>query len=371
MSGIPWYFRNVTNWPDEHPSISPKTGVLLVNLGTPAAPTTGSVRRYLREFLGDRRVVDLPAWLWKPLLNLAILPIRSPRSARAYREIWQEDGSPLLLYSQALQKKLAGRLADCEVRLAMRYGDPSVAEAMQAFEQARIEKLIVLPLYPQYSRSTTASVFDAVAEALADRYWMPELRVIRDYYRQPEWSIAVADRIETYQAEYGRPDHLLFSLHGLPESFLQQGDPYFCQCHASVRSVMQQMGLESSDASLAFQSRVGRQQWLKPYTETRLVELAKNGCRTLQVVCPGFAVDCLETLEEIAIRGRETFLEAGGERLDYIPALNAGEDHVDLLETLVRHHRSGWPDSESGSQSFDQSLAERVNEQYPDYELGR
>ena len=357
----------MNSWPDQHPGISPETGILLVNLGTPAAPTTPAVRRYLREFLSDRRVVDVSPWLWQPILNLAILPIRSPRSAKAYSEIWGQDGSPLLVQSQRLARRLGERLPKCHVQLAMRYGEPSIASAMDQFEQAGVERLIVLPLYPQYSRSTTASVLDAVAQALAQRYWMPALRFIRDYYRQPGWTRAIARQIAGFQSEHGQPDHLLFSLHGLPESFLQKGDPYFCQCHASVRTIAEHLGLHQSEFSLAFQSRVGRQQWLKPYTEDRLAQLAGQGCKHLQVVCPGFAVDCLETLEEVAIRGRETFLDAGGERLDYIPALNADDAHVDLLAGLIRQHLGDEDDSDV--RNFRPELAESVVANYPDYDL--
>lgn len=323
------------------------TGVLLVNLGTPDAPTTSAVRRYLREFLSDPRVVELPRVLWLPLLYGIILPFRSPRSARAYASIWGAEGSPLRVFSEHLTEDVSQHLRrlGCRVRvgLAMRYGSPSISSVLHQWREDGLRRLLVLPLYPQYSATTSASVLDAVTDELKTWRWTPELRWINDYYQEPGWVAAVAERVREYQASNGAADHLLFSFHGLPQSNLTKGDPYFCQCHASARRIAARLGLADGSWSLSFQSRVGKQTWLQPYTEPHLAELAQNGAKRVDVVCPGFAVDCLETLEEIAERAAEHFIASGGERLRYVPALNAEASHVQLLARLIQRHGQGWP----------------------------
>jgi protoporphyrin/coproporphyrin ferrochelatase len=324
-----------------------RTGILLVNLGTPDAPTTGALRRYLAEFLGDPRVVELPRALWLTLLHGVILPLRSPRSAHAYATVWTERGSPLRAYSEdlaaALQVRLAAAGHTAEVRLAMRYGRPGIGEVLDRWREDGLRRLLVLPLYPQYSGTTTAAVFDEVTAQLRRWRWLPELRWITDYFAEPGWINAVADSIRQHWAEHGRSQRLLFSFHGIPQRYLRNGDPYFCQCHASARRIADALQLPADQWQLSFQSRVGREPWLQPYTDTTLKNLPGEGIRTVDVVCPGFAVDCLETLEEIAMQNAERFIAAGGESLRYIPALNADPAHAALLAAVVRRHGGGWP----------------------------
>jgi ferrochelatase len=314
--------------------------LLLVNLGTPEAATAKAVRRYLAEFLSDPRVIDLPRWLWLPLLHGVILPLRSRRSAHAYASIWTDRGSPLAVYTADLAAAVQGELgASIEVAWAMRYGQPSIASVLRALEaEGGVRRLIVLPLYPQYSATTTASVADAIADTLRGWRQPPELHFVDNYAVEPAWLAAVADGIRAHWRAKGRGERLLFSFHGLPARYVQAGDPYQLQCQASVRGIVDQLGLREGEWQLSYQSRVGREEWLRPYTEEILRELAGEGVRRLDVVCPGFAVDCLETLEEIALRGRETFLAAGGSSLEYIPALNAGAAHASALVTIVRKH---------------------------------
>ncbi|MGE3729934.1 MAG: ferrochelatase [Lysobacterales bacterium] len=326
----------------------PLTAVLLVNLGTPTAPTPAAVRRYLAEFLSDPRVIELPRWLWLPILHGVILRTRPARSARAYQKIWGVGGSPLLTGSQALAERLQQRLANApgrvEVHLAMRYGEPSIAHVLSALEARHLRRLLVLPLYPQYSASTTASVFDAVSAELQRWRFLPEVHFVRDYYAEPAYARALASSVRQHWQEHGRDGHLLFSFHGIPERYFKAGDPYYCHCQASARRVAEMLQLEPDRYSVSFQSRVGRERWLHPYTDQELLRLAGAGVGHVDVICPAFAVDCLETLEEIAIGERERFLAHGGRELRYIPALNAGSQHVDLLDDLVRGHSTHWPE---------------------------
>lgn len=311
--------------------------VLLVNLGTPRSPTPGDVGAYLREFLSDPRIVDLPGWLWKPLLYLVIVPLRKGRSAHAYQQIWTAEGSPLLVHSQGISDALGAALdGEAEVRLAMRYGQPDVAEELDSLRRAGVSDLTVLPLYPQFSGTTSCSVYDAVDRALEAMDWSPRLRRIQAYHDDPNWVRAVAESIRHYQAQNGRPDRLLFSLHGIPKRYVDEGDPYACQCEASVAAIADELGLAQGDYQLTYQSRVGREPWLQPYTDVTLKDLPRQGIRRVQVVCPGFAADCLETLEEIAIQNRELFIESGGRELEYIPALNDTPGHVAALAGIVR-----------------------------------
>jgi ferrochelatase len=321
------------------PENRPKTAVLLVNLGTPSAPEPGAVGRYLREFLGDPRVVDLPRWLWLPLLYLVIVPLRSRRSAAAYRQVWREDGSPLLAISRCLASRLATRLqGKALVQLAMRYGQPSIGSAFQQFQAQGVGKLVVLPLYPQYSRTTTASVFDAVDSSLMRMGWQPEQVRIDDYHQHTPWITAVADSIRQFRSTHGAADKLLFSMHGIPQRYVENGDPYAQQGKDSIAAIARQAGLQEDEWLLCYQSRVGREAWLQPYTDVVLQQLAANGVQRVQAVCPGFAVDCLETLEEVAIRYRELFQENGGKELAYIPALNDSDAHVEALASLLEPH---------------------------------
>lgn len=318
------------------------SGVLLVNLGTPDSPSPADVGRYLREFLADPRVVDLPRWLWLPLLYGVIVPLRRHRSAAAYGRIWQAGGSPLLINSRAIAVRLGESLqGEAQVELAMRYGSPSVREGLAALQADGVRRLCVIPMYPQYSHTTTASVMDAVEEGLRTLHWQPRLSAVRDYYKHPCWAPAIAASIRRFQASHGRPERLLFSLHGIPQRYVRQGDPYAEQCQASVSAIRSELGVTAAEAPMTFQSRVGREPWLQPYTDQTLKELAESGVRHVQVVCPGFAADCLETLEEIAMLNRELFLEHGGERLDYIPALNDAAEHIAMYADLAREHLAG------------------------------
>jgi len=311
-------------------------GVLAANLGTPDAPERKPVAKFLREFLSDSRVVDLPRWLWLPLLNLVIIPLRAGKSAAAYREIWWPEGSPLLVLTERLAKKLQACLSGrARVEIGMRYREPSIRKGLEQLRQAGVDDVVILPLYPQYSGTTTASIYDAVDAALIDMSWQPRVHRVEAYHDHPAWFEAIAESIRVFQQEHGVPEKLIFSLHGIPQRYVRQGDPYQQQCEASVRAVAGALGLADDAWMLTYQSRVGREPWLQPYTDVTLEGLAKSGVRHVQVVCPGFAVDCLETLEEIAIQNRELFEESGGDRLEYIPALNDTESHARLFEQLV------------------------------------
>lgn len=330
----------------EH-GLSESTGVLLVNLGTPDAPTTASVRRFLKAFLSDPRVVEYPRLLWWLILNGIILRIRPSRSAKAYREIWTEEGSPLMLYSQELAERVASRLETqapgrFSVELGMTYGEPSIGGAIERLRLARARRILVLPLYPQYSGTTTASVFDAVTKHLRGVRWVPEMRFVNQYHDDARYIEALAASVREYWAQNGRGDHLLMSFHGVPQYTLDGGDPYHCFCQKTGRLLAEALGLGEDDWTLAFQSRVGREEWLKPYTDETVTKLGERGIGRLDVICPGFSADCLETLEEIAMQNAEFFTEAGGGSLHYIPALNARDDHVTMVTGLVERHTQGW-----------------------------
>jgi ferrochelatase len=316
-----------------------RCGVLVTNLGTPEKPQRRYVARFLRQFLSDPRVVDLPRWLWLPLLNLVIIPLRAARSAAAYRKIWWEKGSPLLILTLGLGDKLARRMSNmCAVVTAMRYGKPSIQSGLSELRQAGADKVVVLPLFPQFSYTTTASVHDAVDAALIKLDWAPEVKRIDDYHNHPAWVDAVANSINQFRQKTGVGELLLFSLHGIPQRYVRNGDPYEQQCKDGVTAIATSAGLKDDEWMLTFQSRVGREPWLMPYTDITLQELAEKGLRHVQVICPGFAVDCLETLEEIALQNFELFEEAGGERLDYIPCLNDEEEHAQVLQQIIEEH---------------------------------
>ncbi|MBS0194099.1 MAG: ferrochelatase [Proteobacteria bacterium] len=321
---------------------SATTAVLLVNLGTPDAPTKAAVRRYLSEFLHDRRVVDLNRWLWFPLLHGAILPLRSRPVAERYAAIWSRDrGSPLRAHGEDLAAALGARRPTPRVALAMRYGNPSIPSALRSLREAGLRRLLVLPLYPQYSTTTTESVFDAVEGELARWQDRPELRCIRDYHDDAGWIDAMADSIRRARAD-APGERLLLSFHGIPERYARRGDPYPQQCEASAQIIAQHLQLEPAQWQLAYQSRFGREPWLGPATIEVLREWARAGVRRVDVACPGFAADCLETLHEIAIENTTAFVAAGGERLRYIPALNAQTAHVTALASLIARHAVDW-----------------------------
>ena len=323
----------------EHGS-APSVGVLVVNLGTPDAPTTAAVRRYLAQFLSDPRLIELPRWLWLPILHGVILRIRPSRSARAYREIWQDDGSPLLTISQRLTDRMAEALNErtdlnIHVELGMTYGNPSIASALDRLHAKNPTRLIVLPLYPQYSATTTGSVMDQLGDWLKATRRIPDLSVITRYHDNPHYIAAVANRIRAHWEEQGRGERFLFSFHGIPRRYLDSGDPYHCHCYKTARLIAEDLGLSRDDWYLSFQSRVGREEWLRPYTDELLEEWGAAGIGDIDVACPGFSIDCLETLEEIALQNSENFADAGGGNLRYVACLNDGDDHTELLVNLV------------------------------------
>jgi ferrochelatase len=319
---------------------SPKTAVLLVNLGTPEQPTAASVRKYLGEFLMDPRVVQIPKPIWWLILHGIILRVRPAKSAKAYKSIWMDRGSPLMVLTEdlglALRDLLLQReVSDVTVEIAMRYGKPSIPEQLTQLRESGVEKFIVLPLYPQYAAATTASIYDKLIETLSRWKHVPTVKFISDYHLDEGYVAAVAASIEQYWQASGKSELLLFSLHGLPAVSRKQGDPYYDQCVASTRAIATKLGLEDKAWKLVFQSRFGAQEWLKPYCVEVLKELPGQGVKSIDVVCPGFAVDCLETLEEIAIANKEIFIEAGGESYRYIPALNASKEHAKVLAGLI------------------------------------
>ncbi len=324
-----------------------RIGVLVANLGTPAAPTTAAVRRYLAEFLSDPRVVEAPRALWWLVLHGIILRSRPRRSAAAYAKVWSDEGSPLLAISRRQRDQLEARLerdapGRIRVALGMRYGEPSIADALAELANAGARRVLVLPLYPQYSATTTGSTFDAVAARLSRTRWLPELRFVTDYHLDPGYIDALAASVSEARERLGAPDRLLFSFHGLPQRYLRAGDPYHCQCHATARRVAAALDLAADQWALSFQSRVGREPWLQPYTDHLLAQWAAAGVGTVHVLCPGFSADCLETLEEIAMQNRDDFLAAGGDRLEYIPALNDRPDHIDALASMVDQRIADW-----------------------------
>jgi len=322
-------------------------GVLLVNLGTPDSPSVSDVRRYLREFLWDPRVVEVPRPIWWLVLNLVILTTRPRRSAKAYAKVWTEEGSPLLVISKRQQAALQARMEEqggtpVNVVLAMRYGRPAIASGLQALRDCGAKRVLVLPLYPQYSATTTAAIVDAVADEL--RHWreLPELRFINDYHRHPAYISALADSVRQYRTLHGEPDKLLLSFHGIPQEYVDAGDPYAEQCYRTADLLVAALDLPKDRWQLSFQSRLGPKQWLQPYTDHTLEALAKEGVRNIHVMCPGFSVDCLETLEEVAMENRSIFLEAGGENYGYIECLNDQASHIQLFTELIAQHTLGW-----------------------------
>ena len=322
--------------------------MLLVNLGTPDSPSYFDVQRYLKQFLSDRRVIDTPRAIWLPLLYGVVLPFRPFKTAAKYRKIWMAEGSPLAVYSRRLADKIADSLSrdsaePVRVALAMTYGNPGVDAALAEFAQHNVQRLLVLPLYPHYCGSTTGSVFDAVSRALSRVRRLPETRFINDYHDDPGFIAALAARIEAHWKSVGERSHLLLSYHGIPLSYVQRGDPYQFQAEATTRLLVQRLGLSQDEWSHCYQSRFGRVEWLKPYAADLIEKLAARGVRNLTVASPAFAVDCLETLEEIAVEYRDLFKAKGGERLALVPGLNDGDDHVAALCALIKAHLGGWP----------------------------
>ena len=332
-----------------------RTGILLVNLGTPDAPTTPAVRRYLKQFLSDQRVVEIPKLVWWFILNLIILNVRPKKSAAKYAGIWTAEGSPLRVYTERqarlLGEAIAAKItAPIDVLPAMRYGNPSIAAALAALKARNCDNILVLPLYPQYAASTTASTFDELGRVLSTMRNVPGIRFVRSFHDHPAYIDAVARNLEAQWQRIGRPDfstdRLLMTFHGVPKFHLDRGDPYHCHCHKTARLIAERLGLGADDYMVTFQSRFGRAEWLQPYTDQTLAALGAKGVRRVDVICPGFAADCLETLEEIADEGRETFLHAGGQSFNYLPVANDSDAFIEALSAISLQHLGGWIDND-------------------------
>jgi ferrochelatase len=314
-----------------------RVGVLLVNLGTPDKPVCPSLRKYLGEFLMDPRVIELPALFRTLLVKGIIVNFRSHKSAATYREIWTDDGSPLLINSENLTTKTAEKLGNrFEVEVAMRYGTPSIDEKLKLLQSRGIRKLIVLPLYPQYSGATNGSTFDAIAQTLSKFRWVPSVNFISDYYQYDNYIKAVGDSILKHWENHGRNQKLLMSFHGVPQKYITRGDPYQSQCVDSAQRIADYLNLDTTEWQLVFQSRFGAEQWLQPYCDQTLKELPAQGVKSVDIVCPGFSVDCLETLEEIKGENKEYFMQAGGENYSYISCLNNSDDHAALIADVIK-----------------------------------
>lgn len=335
--------------PSDHPPVKTgKVGVLLVNLGTPDGTSYAPMRRYLAEFLSDSRVIEWPRWLWYPILYGIVLMRRPKKSGHAYATIWNNElnESPLRTFTRAQGVKLAERLIGEEkvvVDWAMRYGKPSIAERMDALREKGCERILVFPLYPQYSASTTATVNDKVCEYMQQQRWQPALRTVPPYHDDPAYIDALAVSIEKHLATLDfEPEVVLASFHGIPQSYFKNGDPYHCHCAKTARLLRERLGWDKNRLRITFQSRFGPEEWLQPYTDKTVEALAKSGTRRLAILNPGFVSDCLETLEEIAVQAGESFLENGGERFTHIPCLNASEEGMRVIETVVRRELQGW-----------------------------
>ncbi|NMG43481.1 ferrochelatase [Aromatoleum toluvorans] len=324
-----------------------RTGVLLVNLGSPDAPTAAAVRPYLRQFLSDPRVVEIPAPVWWPILNGIILNTRPAKSAAKYATIWMDEGSPLTVHTKRQTKLLAGYLghrglADLRVDWAMRYGAPSVPDVLKRMKADGCTRILIVPMYPQYAASTTASVLDEVATCLARWRNQPEIRYVRNFHDHPGYIAALAQSVRDHWMKNGEGDKLIMSFHGVPRRSLDLGDPYHCECHATARLLAAELDLPEDRWQLTFQSRFGKAEWLKPYTQPTLEALARQGTKRVDVLCPGFPADCLETLEEIALECRHAFLSCGGKEFHYIPCLNERNDWINALSGIVRDHLGNW-----------------------------
>lgn len=348
---------------------APKMGVLLVNLGTPNAPTKTALKRYLAEFLSDRRVVEIPSLLWKIILHGVILQIRPKKSAAAYKRIWLNNGSPLMVHTKNLTDAIAAQLktkieGDLSLSFAMRYGQPSIKEKLLEFEQHGVERLLILPLYPQYSSATTGTVASAVFDVLKKWRWIPELHITSSYHDDLNYIEAVADSVRQQWMQTGQGDKLILSFHGMPKATLIAGDPYFCHCHKTARLIGQALGLQDKQWEMVFQSRFGKAQWLQPYAVTRFRDLPQEGIKNIIVVCPGFATDCLETLDEIAEEGKTEFIKAGGNRFIYVPALNTRKKQVDCLTQKILNCATGWIEMKQANDypALEQSLALALKE---------
>ena len=322
--------------PDYKHDTSLQTGVLVTNLGTPDDATPAALRKYLGEFLSDPRVIEVPKPVWWFILHGIILRTRPKKSAEAYQQVWTDNGSPLLDISKKQTAAIQAALDQqheqpIKVELAMRYGNPSIKSGLEKLQQANCNRILIFPLYPQYSAATTASTFDAVADVFKSWRWIPELRMINHYHDDSDYINALANSVESHWRKNDQPEKLIFSFHGLPKDYFLKGDPYHCECHKTARLVAEKLGLAGESWQVTFQSRFGPRQWLQPYTDKTLKQLGKTDVKHVQVICPGFSADCLETLEEINMQNRDFFIKAGGEEFSYIPALNDNDDHIQAL----------------------------------------
>ncbi len=341
-----------------------RTAVILVNLGTPDEPTPAALRRYLAEFLSDARVVEIPRLLWWPILHGVILRVRPAKSAAKYASIWMPEGSPLKVWTEKQATLLRGHLGErghaLTVRYAMRYGNPSVATVLDEVKAEGATRVLILPAYPQYSGTTTASVIDAVTAWTTRQRHVPELRFVNHYHDDPGYIEALARSVRAHWQAHGRGDKLVMSFHGVPERTLHLGDPYHCECHKTARLLAQALGLDASGYVLTFQSRFGKAKWLEPYTEPTLIALAQQGVKSVQLICPGFTGDCIETLEEIDMEAREAFTHAGGERFEYIACLNDRPEWIRALADIAERHLQGWPTRNGASEADRASSRERA-----------
>ena len=329
------------------PELPPRIAVLLINLGTPDEPTAPAVRRYLRQFLSDPRVIEIPKFLWAIILNLFVLPSRPKRVAEAYASIWDGD-SPMRNILNTQVEKLESRLVDSatpfrvSVHAAMSYGNPGLPDVMDKLRSEGVDHFVMLPVFPQYSATSTGAVYDAITKWSLKQRNLPNITIVKDYFAHPLYIKALADSIRRFQAEHGKPEKLMFSFHGIPQPYMDKGDPYPRRCKCTAAQVAHELGLKDDEWIISFQSRFGKQEWVKPYTDVVLDEWGKSGVKSVQILSPAFSADCLETLEELAIENRERFLEAGGQEYHYIPALNIEEAHIDLLEAMSAPLVKGW-----------------------------
>ncbi len=328
----------------------PKIGVLLTNLGTPDAPTKKALKVYLREFLSDPRVIELPKWKWQPILKGIILNTRPKKVAEAYESIWTDEGSPLLVITNNQAKLLKENLDDIEVAVGMRYGNPSIASGLRELRDAGVEKILLLPMYGQYASATAGSTFDAVADELKTWRWVPDLRTVMQFHDEDFYINSLAENVKKHWKKNGKAEVFLMSFHGIPRRYFLGGDPYFCHCQKTARLLAEKLGI--TDYVVSFQSLFGKEEWIKPYTEQALKSLAKSGVKSVDVICPGFLADCLETIEEIEEENKEYFLEAGGEKFSYIPALNDDKYFILGLSHFVKEQLKGWEFKQRKSQEY-------------------
>ena len=324
-----------------------KIGVLITNLGTPDAPNKKELKVYLNQFLSDPRVIELPKILWQILLKLVILQIRPSKSAEAYKQIWTDKGSPLLDIANRqlnkIQSSFSSKNENIVFEVGMRYGNPSIPDALLKLQKKQVRRLLVLPMYPQYCAATTGSTFDEVTNVLQKWRWIPEMRFINQYFEEKNYIEALSNSIKSFWKKTSKPQKIIFSYHGIPKRYLTNGDPYHCFCLKTTRLVKEYMGLSDDEIMTTFQSRFGREEWLKPYTSETLKELPKQGIKNIHIISPGFSSDCLETLEELEEENKEYFMESGGENYHYIPCLNDHDDHINVFVNLIKKHTQGWP----------------------------